>query len=539
MVDLQAHASDSGEWAPFGPTLLRSIRRFWYWIALLAVAATVVGYLASAARSPTYEATTTVFLSNSEAFGGGTDLDRQMQQEANRLASRSVFSRASELLDGVSAATLSDDVSVAPYADAGLIEITFRDTDPARSARTVNMVTQAYEEMSRTSAERRLNSALDVLQPQVDQLSTQAERLQARVDENPSDSAAQGSLESIQAQLFGLRNRMTEMAADAALYGSGIDSIEAAVPPREPISPIPIRDAVLAGLLGTAIATTVAFWRTTVSARYEMDRSSILDAPMLAQIPEFASFGDGTSGKPLFDLEVAEAYQFLLASFEYSLARSGANSVLVTSVSPRDGKSLTALHLARALALQGRAVILVDSDVRARGLTSLLRAEGRPGLVSLAEGERLDRVVRRYQITESVDLAVIPSGPPPPNPTGLFATDAYRSAITEIVESTDLTIIDSVSLLEIADASTIAAQVSGILLVVDSHATEPDLQRVRERLRLIPTPLLGFVVNRVSEADGMSIHRAIHPVSSDFSSRGTRNLSNSERREWETGSRTS
>jgi capsular exopolysaccharide synthesis family protein len=178
----------------------------------------------------------------------------------------------------------------------------------------------------------------------------------------------------------------------------------------------------------------------------------------------------------------------------------------VTSASPGDGKSLTALHLARALAVQGRGVILVDSDIRARGLTTLLNASGQKGLASLADGEDLNEVIRRYRISPSVRLSVVPAGPTPQQPTGLMATADYRDAIAKIIADNELTIIDGGPLLKVADASAIATQVDGILLVLDASTANEDLLKVRDRLRLVSTRLIGYIVNRVPERESTS-HR--------------------------------
>jgi capsular exopolysaccharide synthesis family protein len=219
---------------------------------------------------------------------------------------------------------------------------------------------------------------------------------------------------------------------------------------------------------------------------------------VLAQIPNFAHL-NGTFGDPRFDREAAEAYQFLLSSFEFSVAQTGARSVLVTSVGPGDGKSLTALHLARALAVQGRDVVLVDSDIRARGVTTMLNADNAEGLLGLVDGMAVEDVTRRYRISDAAQLSVIPAGASPRQPTGLLATARYRDAIASVIASHDLTIIDGAPLLTVADASAVATQVGGVLLVLDRDASTDELVKVRDRLQLISTPLLGYVVNRVSE----------------------------------------
>lgn len=488
------------EWTAQTPTLFAAIARYRYVIAAVVVAAVVLGYLGSSARHATYEATNTIFLSESAIFGddGSVDPSRKVQQEASRLESRSVFQRAAKSLGGeLTRERLIKQITIEPDTTTGIIEVTGNAGDPQTAADIANSVTQAYEDLSRQSVQDQVSGASEVLSKQADQLSARVEELQNQVDARPSDTAAQGRLEAVQSQLLDLQSRISAMTADAALYGSGVSDVEKAVAPLEPTSPKPKRDAALAGLLALALASATAYWRAGSAARARIDTSELLGAPLLAQIPEFRRSSGGTAGDPLFDPEAAEAYQFLLSSFEYAIAKTGARSILVTSVSPGDGKSLTALHLARALAIQGREVVLVDSDIRAHGLTTLLRADGHSGLVSMADGEDLEGVVRRYRISNAVQLAVVPAGRTPSQPTGLLATARYRNAITRITTVNDLSIIDGSPLLTVADASAVAMQVDAILLVIDTETADDELVKVSERLRLISTPLLGYVVNRV------------------------------------------
>ena len=69
-----------------------------------------------------------------------------------------------------------------------------------------------------------------------------------------------------------------------------------------------------------------------------------------------------------------------------------------------------------------------------------------------------------------------------------------------------MTVIDGDSLLTVADTTTIARQVSGIILVVDAGTSHEELTQVRERLRFISTPLIGYVANR-TERRVNSAHR--------------------------------
>lgn len=483
------------DWASSAPTILGAVARSWYAVAALTLAAVVVGFVASSVSTSVYTATATVYVAEREdAF----DPERQVQEVASRIDARSVFERASRRLDGALDSRAIEEQTTIDADDAvGIITVSANSTEPAMAAQIANAVTRAYRQQARAAVTARLNDVDDLVTAQQSDLTQQINRLQRRLDQQPNDAEAQRELEALQSQLLVIQDRVAEVVADAAIYGTGIDRVEPAIAPEEPSRPRPLRTAAVAGMLGLGLAVAGAYWRAVVVARATVDPSTLLGAPLLAQIPELRRAGQ--SGEPLFDHEAVEAYQFLVSSFDNVIDQTAARSVLITSPSPGDGKSLTALHLARALAIQGRNVVLVDADIRARGLSSLLDAGGHQGLVELAEGAALHEVTREYQISHAVDLTVVPAGRTPPQPTGLLATSRYRNAIASIVARTDLTIIDGGPLLTVADSFAIANQVAAMLLVIDARTPDDDLRQVQQRLRLVPTPLVGFVVNRAHE----------------------------------------
>lgn len=490
------------EWTATTPTLFSSIARYRYAIAAVTVVAALVGYLASSLRPPVYVAETNIFLSNGAAFGSTDDPASRVAQEAARLQSRTVLDRAYQNLGPELAESVIRGVETEPDPSTGILTVTVRATDPGVAADFANAIANAYQEVSRETVEQQVGNADAALSEQVSNLAERADRLEREARESPSDAAVQRRLDAVQAQLLELHARMSEVTGGAALFGSGVSDVETAIPPTNATGPAPFRYGVIAGLVALSLASAVAFWRSGTVARGHLEPTAILGAPLLAKIPILRQSSGSAGTDAIFNPTAAEAFQFLLSSFEVSIARTNTRSVLVTSPSPGDGKSLTSLHLARALALQGNDVVLVDSDIRARGLTKLLNAEGSPGLVSLADGQPLDTVVREYRLSGNVKLSVVHSGEPPVQPTGLLATTKYRKAIADITSATELTIIDSAPLLTVADPSAVATHVDAILLVLDAHTSEKDLLDVRERLELIPTTLLGYVVNRV--ADGSS-----------------------------------
>lgn len=500
----------SSDWSPdpsmiAGPSLLTAMWRRRYVIVVSAIVAFAVGYVLSSTQAPVYSATATVFLTDPSAadlFGNSrVDPERHVQQEAGRMQARAVFVRASELLtDDVGPNGVAASVNVVSNIPVGLVSVNATAGSPQGAADIANAVVSAYEQISGEEGRDALNAASAVLNEQTRELQQQAERLQAELESDPDDAAAASTLEAVQAQLTALRMRLSEVATEIAIYGAGVDSVEQAVPPLAPSGPKPVRDAMAAAMLGVALASAYAYWRAGVKQSVQADLGGLLDAPLLAEIPRFNT---NDTAKLLFDAQAIEAYQFMVPSLDFALAQTGGTSVLVTSATPGEGKSLTALHLTRALATQGRRVVLVDSSLRTQELSSLLRADDQPGLAELAGGAELDQAVRSYRVSPTVRLSLVPAGHPPTPPTGMLATSGCRKAIARIIDAYEMTIIDGEAMLAVADVSALAQQVAGIVLVVDAHTPHETLAQVRERLSLVPTPLLGYVINRAPSTHSM------------------------------------
>jgi capsular exopolysaccharide synthesis family protein len=342
------------------------------------------------------------------------------------------------------------------------------------------------------------------------ELRERIDRAESRLEANPDDAQAQAERDAATNQLITFESRADRIAVDAALFGAGVERFTEARPPEDPAQPQPLRNAAVAAVLGLLASSALAWWRAeqTQSADRRQDPAPVVGAPLLAQVPDFKSVGvtgaDPARSAP--HSPTAESYQFLVSSLEYALADSGGRTVVVTSPGPADGKTLTAFNLAVAAARDGRRVLLCDADERVRGLTALAGTATAPGITDLADDEMpLEGCVADVPLLAGESLPFVPCGSRPSDPAGFFRTPGFRKALGRVTEGGDLVVLDSPPLLAVADASAIAGQVDGIILVVAKGTPLKTLEEVRERLEFIGTPLLGYVFNR-AEARGTSAY---------------------------------
>lgn len=492
-----------------GPSITGSIWRYRFVVLACATLTAVAGYFLSTLQPDVYLASATLTLRDPGApgvpstggGGAGVDLDRLVQQQTVFVTSRAVLEAAAEDL-GMSVQVLEDAVEAEADPEVALITVTASGRNGDEAATRINTVIESYQTIARDRNRQEVELANSVFQKQIKQLRQEEQDLQQQlegVDVEDRDPLIESRVQSLRGEISAMQAQMVELAANGAVYGSGIHAIEQALPPQTPASPAPARDAGVLAAIGFGLASAFAYWKSGRSQRIEtrVDAASVLDIPLLGEIPRFKGSGSLRGGELVLGGEASEAYEFVLSSIEFALAEVGGSSVLVTSASPGDGKTVTALHVAMAAAQESRRVRLVDTDLRAHGLTSLLRAEHRPGLVQLAAGEvSLEECIRPYRLSDSARLDVLPAGVAPENPAGLMRAPEFKGAIEYIKRNSELVVLDSAPLLAVADATVIATQVDAIVLVVDSRTPVDELQKMRERLTFVPTPLLGYIYNR-------------------------------------------
>ncbi|HYK05984.1 MAG TPA: polysaccharide biosynthesis tyrosine autokinase [Thermoanaerobaculia bacterium] len=192
---------------------------------------------------------------------------------------------------------------------------------------------------------------------------------------------------------------------------------------------------------------------------------------------------------------IAEAYR----AFRTSLLLASASSpkvIVITSSFAREGKTTTSVNLATVLSQMGKPVLLIDADLRRPRLQKVFAGKMNLGLVNyLAANIPLDDII---QPTEVPNLSVVLSGPIPPNPSELLASDRMKHLIEEVRSRFAYVIFDSPPVLAVTDAVVLAANADGVVLTVHGGQTPRELvQRSAERLRQANIPVLGALLNNL------------------------------------------
>jgi capsular exopolysaccharide synthesis family protein len=227
-------------------------------------------------------------------------------------------------------------------------------------------------------------------------------------------------------------------------------------------------------------ATTVA--EAELEARREVETEKPAKAPVLilqTEIPVTAT--------------AVEAFGSLRTRVMKLQASKGIRSVMLTSSLPSEGKTSTSLNLAVSCAkLHNLRILLVDGDLRSRGLTRLLKVPEGPGLADFLVGKATaDQTVLP---TEHGNLFVVGAGALHGQPAELFASPRWPEYIAWTSQSYGIVIVDAPPIHSLSDAELISAGCDGVLVVVRALATPREIAQ-KCVSRLDKRKLIGIVFN--------------------------------------------
>jgi len=193
----------------------------------------------------------------------------------------------------------------------------------------------------------------------------------------------------------------------------------------------------------------------------------------------------------------AEQYRRLRARIFKSTENNNMNCLLVTSSYAGEGKTVTAINLAVAMAQAiDHTVLLIDADLRKPSIHTHLGLKSQYGLSECLQSKaKLPDVLIKTGIGK---LVLLPAGNPPKNPAELLASGKMKDLIKEVKNRyTDRYVVfDSSPLLTAGDVINFGGSVDGILFVIQALRTSP--QSATQALSMIKgSTILGTVFNNV------------------------------------------
>lgn len=291
-------------------------------------------------------------------------------------------------------------------------------------------------------------------------------------------NALEREVEANRAFYDGLLQRFQQVAAASGSPGGNVIVVDRAEAPKTASSPNIPRNMALAFVLGLVAALAVGLMRErSVSVvRTADDAETALDLPNIGMIP-------AVPAKLRVDVEMlnprspqSEAYYSAAVALHQMAGNKLPKVVLVTSCTPREGKSTSSIGLARSYAAMRDRVLLVDGDLRRPSLAPMLGARIGPGLGDILAGTASIETAVQKLDDQRFDLLI--AGQSDLDPVGLLSSDAVAATLEALGQLYDVIIIDGPPVLGIADAILLAGHAEVAVFVIESGRIETEQARI-------------------------------------------------------------
>ncbi len=313
--------------------------------------------------------------------------------------------------------------------------------------------------------------------------------------------------------------------------GTSAKIVDYAVEAAAPSSPNRASNTIIGLLVGFILSMGIIVLRelfdTTI--RNEEDITQNCKHPILATVPDMAAptkgkyysyygYGNNRSKKKRsaagtanetvltgagISFAASEAYKLLRTKLQFSFTDDKKCRVIgVSSAFAGEGKSLSSVNLAYALAQLEKRVLLIDCDMRRPSLAVKLNIRKIPGLSNYLTGNaQMEELIQCSDgEPKAGSFSVIAAGRNPPNPIELLSSAKMAEAIELLRAEYDYIILDLPPVGEVSDAMATANLVDGMLLVVcQNYCNRIGFSTAVNQFEFVGVRILGIVMNRVSD----------------------------------------
>jgi succinoglycan biosynthesis transport protein ExoP len=516
-------------------------------VVALSVAAVLAVALGVAFRqTPRYAATAKLLLqprTSQSVFGsqaqGFVDARRSVQTEIEVIKTEPVRDLVRDKIGG------APPVQVGAIGETDILTIRAESADPARASLVANTYATAYIDFRRTQALEQFSVTSEGIQTKITQLQQQVDSLGSTTTNlppcvNPATTpdacsqrtAAEATIAArrttLLSQLGLFQQTLDQLGVDSAVAKGSAQLVTPASTPVAPFAPTPARNAVLGIILGLLIGVALAFLvdylDDSIKGKEDLDRA-IPGVGVIGLIPHVSdwkakdrsrvvSLSDSTS-------PAAEAYRILRTSIQFLGIERRTRVIQVTSASAQEGKTTTLSNLAVAFASSGLRTVVVCCDLRRPRLHHFFGVDNAVGFTSVLLGNvALSKALQPVPGQER--LLVLASGPLPPNPAELLSSSRAADLLRSLAQQADIVLVDCPPVLPVTDSIVLSQRMDATVLVVSAGSTSRKAaHRAAEMMQQVNAPLIGAVLNGVTEESGYGGYSSRYYTAGDVSTNGT------------------
>lgn len=281
--------------------------------------------------------------------------------------------------------------------------------------------------------------------------------------------------------------------------------------PLTPYKPNRILIIAIGFIMGLVVGVVFVFVRdyfdNTIKTPEDIQKRNI---NVLAWIPQIEGVSDNKEFEFIFakkpDSIPSEAFRALRTRIQFSrLDKKNQRTILITSSTPKEGKTTVSVNLAGSFANSDKKTILIDCDLRKPRMHNLFNTKRVPGLTDYFLGEvTFDEIVKTYTIEKTQKtLHYITAGTIPPNPSEILGSQQMHDFLEKLKETYDYVIVDSPPVIAVTDSEILSRMVDSTILVASADQTEVDL--IEKSVQLLThenKSFAGVLLNNFSYKSG-------------------------------------
>lgn len=334
------------------------------------------------------------------------------------------------------------------------------------------------------------------LQGQVDQLKNNVIDLRGRTVQY---NTLQRDADTNRALYDALLQRYKEIGIAGGVGTNNVSVVDTALPSGGPVTPRTSMNLLLGLLLGMLVGGAVAFileqLDESIIAPHDLERK--LGVPLLGSVPRVPDADVSIDLLEDSKTPLAEAYLSLQTALRLTTSKGAPRVLFVTSSRPSEGKSTTAMAVARNFASLGKKTILIDADLRNPSVHKMMGFANSGGLTNILAGATdINTYIRKGPIDR---LSIMSSGPIPPNPAELLAGANLAHTFERLLDEQgyEHIVVDGPPVLGLADAPLIASYAEATMFVIAARNTHTRTARVSlRRLADVHANILGAVLTK-------------------------------------------
>ena len=269
-----------------------------------------------------------------------------------------------------------------------------------------------------------------------------------------------------------------------------------------PLSPSKPRKALIvaastaaAGIFGFLLAFAAYFLKNTIERRQDIE--DVTGLPVLGSIPLTPELIEGIKPMGAYknNMQFAESVRSIRTSLTIRLRRKNIKLIAVTSSLSNEGKTTTAISLAKSLSKEEK-VLLIECDLREPSLAHEMNTKGAPmpGLADYIEANRpLDDCIVKDK-TSGFDF--MPAGQLRVIPQEVLGSKQFHQLLVQLSKQYDRIILDTPPINTVSEPMLVCALVKHCLFVVKANSTKHNqLKFALAQLKKHDVSIEGMILN--------------------------------------------